>query len=419
MPAQESLSCFVIMPFGEKPDKDGKLINFDVIHRYIIEAAVKELKDKDNLVIECTRCDDIEKAGSIDTDMFNAILNADIAIVDITTGNANVFYELGMRHALRENVTILIRRETDSMPFNIQGLRAIGYDPARVSTFDTAKDTIQKYIVSGLRSKRNDSPIREALPKLKVSFPIEPIRSGMKYLYAVKKQPGLSMGVLTGDLEELRNMADIWVSSENTDLQLARYHDRSVSGLIRYLGARKVKGRIVEDCIGDAVKKETPVDSEKQAAPVNPGSVTPTESGELKNTHGVQRIYHAATVQGTPGRGYQRVPNFTVCISTALSIADSENAGRDKAEKLTSILFPVFGAGTAQGDFRESAKKLMSAALRHIENHGSSLKRVFFLARGKPELSACLDVLGEFVRDGRLEAEISQRRPEKKSRSGS
>ena len=351
MPAIEPLSCFVIMPFGEKPDRDGRLINFDVIHRYIIVDAMKGLKILHNLDVECTRCDDIEKAGSIDTDMFNAILRADIAIVDITTGNPNVFYELGMRHALKENVTILIRQETDGLPFNIQGLRAIGYDT---------------------------------------------------YLYPVTEHEDVAIGVLTGELEELRGKADIWVSSENTDLQLARYHDRSVSGLIRYLGARKVKGRIVEDCIGDAVARETPTDAEDRFVPVNPGSVTPTESGELKETHGVKRIYHAATVQGTPGRGYKPVPNVTVCINTALSIADSEEEGGKKSGAYRSILFPVFGSGVAGCRFRDSAKNLINAALTHVENHGSKLSKIYFLAHYRPELTACLDVLDEFARAGRL-----------------
>ncbi len=403
MPAIEPLNCFVIMPFGEKPDRDGRLINFDVIHRYIIVDAMKGLKMLHNLDVECTRCDDIEKAGSIDTDMFNAILKADIAIVDITTGNPNVFYELGMRHALRENVTILIRQETDGLPFNIQGLRAISYDSSRIDSFDKAKSAIREFVVNGLRKKCNDSPIREALPDLRVSIPRKPLRSGDAYLYPVTAHRDVAIGVLTGELEELRGKADIWVSSENTDLQLARYHDRSVSGLIRYLGARKVKGRIVEDCIGIAVARETPRDADDQCVPVNPGSVTPTESGELQETHGVKRIYHAATVQGTPGRGYKPVPNVTVCINTALSIADSENEGGKKLGAYQSILFPVFGSGVAGCGFRDSAKDLINAALTYVENHGSKLSKIYFLAHYRPELTACLDVLDELARAGRLE----------------
>jgi O-acetyl-ADP-ribose deacetylase (regulator of RNase III) len=402
MSAIEQLNCFVIMPFGEKTDSDGRLINFDVIHRYIIVDAMKELKMLHNLDVECTRCDDIEKAGSIDTDMFNAILEADIAIVDITTGNPNVFYELGMRHALKENVTILIRQETDNLPFNIRGLRVINYKSSRVDSFDAAKRAIQRFVVNGLRKKCNDSPIREALPDLSVSIPRKPLRSGDAYLYPVTAHRDVAIGVLTGELEELRGRADIWVSSENTDLQLARYHDRSISGLIRYLGARKVRGRIVEDCIGDAVASETPRDAEGRCVPVNPGSVTPTGSGELNKTHGVKRIYHAATVQGTPGRGYKPVPNVTVCINTALSIADSEDEGRTNSDACRSILFPVFGSGVAGCRFRDSAKNLINAALNHVENHGSKLSKIYFLAHYRPELAACLDVLDEFARDGRL-----------------
>jgi hypothetical protein len=44
MSSPEKLSCFVIIPFGEKTDKDGRLIDFDVIYEHVIKAAVTELK---------------------------------------------------------------------------------------------------------------------------------------------------------------------------------------------------------------------------------------------------------------------------------------------------------------------------------------------------------------------------------------
>ena len=100
MPAHLDLSCFVIMPFGKKPDTDGKIIDFDAVYRDVIASAVTELEELENLKFDCVRCDDIEEAGSIRTDMFESILRADIAVVDITSLNPNVFYELGMRHAV-------------------------------------------------------------------------------------------------------------------------------------------------------------------------------------------------------------------------------------------------------------------------------------------------------------------------------
>jgi hypothetical protein len=48
-------------------------------------------------------------AGNIRSDMFALILEADIVICDITVHNANVFYELGIRHALRKKHTVLIK----------------------------------------------------------------------------------------------------------------------------------------------------------------------------------------------------------------------------------------------------------------------------------------------------------------------
>lgn len=402
MSSPDKLSCFVIMPFGEKPDTDGRLINFDVIYKFIIDAAVKELKEPEGLEIEVTRCDDIEKAGSIDVDMFNGILKSDIAVVDITTGNANVFYELGMRHTIRKNVTIIIRRNTERIPFNIRGLRAISYDPSDVSSFDKTKKAIKSYIVSGLRAKNTDSPIREALPDLKVSFPLPTLPSGTRYVYPLAKDGATSIGVVTGDLEELRDKASIWVSSENTDMQLARFHDRSVSGLVRYLGADKEAGVIVKDCIGKEIADTV------TTRPVSPGTIIATDSGALKNTHQVERIYHAATVQGTPGHGYSAVPNVTTCIGAALDTADAENKkrGEERLEPLDSILFPVFGTGVAKGSYRDNAKALINAALNHIENNGSSLSKVLFMALNRNELIACLDVLDQFARAKRLKKRV-------------
>jgi len=390
------------MPFGEKAASDGRVTNFDVVHRYIIADAIKELRHLHDLDIECTRSDDIEKAGPIDTDMFAKILEADIAIVDITMGNPNVFYELGMRHALKACVTILIGQNPEQIPFNIRGLRTIGYDTSRIDSFDSAKELIQKYVVNGLRLKCNDSPIREALPGLSVSIPRKALPSGHAYLYRLSKTSNVSIGVITGELEELRHKADVWVSSENTELQLARFHDRSISGLIRYLGARKDQNRVAEDCIGNAVAEQTPKDAKGRFIPVEPGSITPTASGELEKTHGVKRIFHAATVQGTAGKGYVPVANITVCIKSALAEADSHNKSENGKVEFKSILFPVFGTGVAGARFRSTVKELMDAALNHVENHGSTLETIYFLASHKPELTACLDVLKEFTRDGRL-----------------
>ena len=50
--------------------------------------------------------------------MFQKLLTADLVIADISIHNANVFYELGIRHAFREKSTLLIRSNGDEHPFD-------------------------------------------------------------------------------------------------------------------------------------------------------------------------------------------------------------------------------------------------------------------------------------------------------------
>ena len=111
------------MPFGEKKDLDGKSINFDKIYKDFIKGAVAELG------IKCVRCDEIVETGWIHSKMFKHIFEADVAVVDITALNPNVFYELGIRHALNKHVTVLIRKAGTPTPFNIQGFQMLEYNP--------------------------------------------------------------------------------------------------------------------------------------------------------------------------------------------------------------------------------------------------------------------------------------------------
>ncbi len=52
---------------------------------------------------------------------------ADLVIADISIHNANVYYELGVRHALRDGHTILIRSRRDEVPFDLKTDRYLEY----------------------------------------------------------------------------------------------------------------------------------------------------------------------------------------------------------------------------------------------------------------------------------------------------
>jgi hypothetical protein len=149
-------TCFIIMPFGMKLDAAGRQIDFDAIYRDLIREPLSSLG------LSPLRSDEIEKPGSIDRDMFTQIATAPFAVVDITTLNPNVFYELGARHALRRNVTLVIRhRDVAPAPFNIGGLRVLQY-PSESGSLAESGEAIRRFLEAAIRETSTDSPIEAA-----------------------------------------------------------------------------------------------------------------------------------------------------------------------------------------------------------------------------------------------------------------
>src|SRR5262249_20694555 len=146
--------------FGDKKDLDGQDIDFDDIYRFFFKNAIEAIKEPK---VECIRCDEIAQSGSIHHTMIEHIYRSDVVVVDITTNNPNVFYELGVRHALKRGVTVLIRREGTKIPFNIQGFHVVSYDQTKFASIEKAKKEIAELIENGLWKRKNDSLVHEIL----------------------------------------------------------------------------------------------------------------------------------------------------------------------------------------------------------------------------------------------------------------
>lgn len=103
--------CFVIMPFSRT--RSCRSEEWAEIYINVIKPAV-ELA---GLNYECTRSDGL--AGSIIEDVLEHLNRADLVIADLTDRNPNVFYELGVRHALRRGTVLITQRITD-VPFDLR-----------------------------------------------------------------------------------------------------------------------------------------------------------------------------------------------------------------------------------------------------------------------------------------------------------
>lgn len=113
--------CFVLMPFGKKLDATGDTVDFDLIYDQIINPAIESAG------LEPLRADEEMTGGIIHKPMFERLILCEYAVADLTTANANVFYELGLRHALRPWSTVLIFADGDRLPFDVAPLRALPY----------------------------------------------------------------------------------------------------------------------------------------------------------------------------------------------------------------------------------------------------------------------------------------------------
>jgi len=397
------------MPFRIKKDLARKdKINFDKVYAEIIKPSVEGLKDR-GIRINCVRSDKIELAGLIHERMITHIVEADVAVVDITTDNPNVFYELGIRHALRNRVTVLMRRKGKPNPFNVGGMTTIEYDLDKQSAA-RARDVIANFVANGLLSGAKDSLVYTVLPGLKASPDPKPITESDVEDYPIPRAPGKRIGIVRGNLRHVnlgaafqRRKIDIWVSSENINMEMARPHDRSVSGLIRYLGAKKDDtGTVLEDTIANELRAKM-----KGRQLVNPGEVVSTSAGALGSTHEVKRIYHAASVYGVVGEGFHGIAPIEQCITNALARVDWEARGlvemqgqakaATKKQPADSILFPLLSAGTARADAIQSARRQLATAISYLRSRAqfTRVARVYFLAGDETVLAALRVALAE------------------------
>lgn len=114
--------CFVLMPFGRKPSAAGLLIDFDAVYAELIAPAIAAAQ------LEPLRADEELVGGIIHKPMFERLILCEYAVADLTTANANVFYELGIRHAVKSASTALIFADgVGPMPFDVALLRGMPY----------------------------------------------------------------------------------------------------------------------------------------------------------------------------------------------------------------------------------------------------------------------------------------------------
>lgn len=156
--------CFVIMPFSSTNTcSEDEWTD-------IFENVIKPSVEQPGINYDCIRANLV--IGNIIRDILVNLNTADVVIADLTDQNPNVFYELGVRHALRD-ATILISQNINHVPFDLRHYMTLIYDWKTKKGKEQLKEKI-KNVFDEIRINPDSvnvmSPVREYLRLKQFSY---------------------------------------------------------------------------------------------------------------------------------------------------------------------------------------------------------------------------------------------------------
>lgn len=145
---KSSDTCFVMMPFGAPIGQ-----YYETIYKPAIEKAG----------LTPVRADtEIFGAGKIMDQVWSGMNDATVLVAELTSKNPNVFYELGIAHALQKPVVLVSSNEGD-VPFDLKHIRVIYYDCSDPFWGQKLLNKVAENILSAI--KNPEEAIFKALPQ--------------------------------------------------------------------------------------------------------------------------------------------------------------------------------------------------------------------------------------------------------------
>jgi len=121
---------FVAMPFREKWSAG--------VYEQMIKPAVEGAS------LNCTRGDELPRVGDLTQTIWSAIMQSGLVIADVSAPNPNVFYEIGLTHALGKD-TFILKQKDAKVPADFGGSHYYEYD---LSNLGAGRDLLLREIES-------------------------------------------------------------------------------------------------------------------------------------------------------------------------------------------------------------------------------------------------------------------------------
>lgn len=288
------------------------------------------------------------------------------------------------------------RRPGGKGTFDDDASGAVGDESIKV--FEVSVNSLFDQLTKG---EIDDPKLAIAAYWLKDKIPIFERLDPDTYRYAIKGKPGLIVGYKTGDISYVKGI-DAWVNGEYTDMLMDGLFGKSVSSKVRYRGAQKDENGVIEDTIQESLRNVS-----RRRERVKVGAVLVTDSGMLRSTHHVQRIFHVAVAERGLDLGVKIDPHvLKTCVENILARVGQENNGvwaRLSKRRPETILIPILGADYGEPSVEVVAAELISAAINYFRSEPSpALKQIYFLVPHLREKVACDNVFNMYQETGVL-----------------
>jgi len=150
-------TCFVVMPYGVTTVK-GEDVDFDAIYAGLFKPAIERVRVTNSIALVAHRADQGRQSRLLHDSMFHDLLGSRLALVDITGTNANVMMELGIRYAMLQTGTVVIRQTGTAIPFNLLDVFIPEYRHTPAQEVEIAIRQIADSLQETLHRNELDSP---------------------------------------------------------------------------------------------------------------------------------------------------------------------------------------------------------------------------------------------------------------------
>jgi hypothetical protein len=159
-------TCFYITPIGSEDSEARKHSNLFLEN--IVDPAIKTVG------LNVVRADQIDKPGLITRQIMEYLFRSRLVVADLSYANANVFYELALRHAARLPIVQIIRFG-DPIPFDVNQMRTVTIDNRDIYTLLPNVDIYKSEIATQARRALEagaevDTPVSMYFPQARLTF---------------------------------------------------------------------------------------------------------------------------------------------------------------------------------------------------------------------------------------------------------